>query len=193
VAALATPAAPARITRRALRRRDGDPPARQQARPSPAAVAVAEEEDDELAMDPYIETERCTTCNECTNLNSEDVRLRREQAGVHQGPKAGTFRELVLAAEKCPAELIHPGTPLNPKEKDLAKWVERAPMTGIRSFVSDGRAVDRLPERRKRHNGQRSQRINGSTDTALNQSHMLNFLTSWATASARRSPAGQRS
>jgi pyruvate-ferredoxin/flavodoxin oxidoreductase len=40
--------------------------------------------------------------------------------------RAGTFAQLVQAAEKCPAELIHPGTPLNPKEKDLAKWIERA-------------------------------------------------------------------
>ena len=40
--------------------------------------------------------------------------------------KAGTFQQLVLAAERCPVSIIHPGTPLNPKEKDLAKWVERA-------------------------------------------------------------------
>jgi pyruvate-ferredoxin/flavodoxin oxidoreductase len=40
--------------------------------------------------------------------------------------KAGSFRELVMAAEKCPVAIIHPGTPLNPKEKDLAKWVKRA-------------------------------------------------------------------
>jgi pyruvate-ferredoxin/flavodoxin oxidoreductase len=40
--------------------------------------------------------------------------------------KAGTFRELVLAAEKCPVDIIHPGTPLNPKEKNLDKWLKRA-------------------------------------------------------------------
>jgi pyruvate-ferredoxin/flavodoxin oxidoreductase len=39
---------------------------------------------------------------------------------------AGTFKELVQAAEKCTAEIIHPGTPLNKKEKDLDKWIERA-------------------------------------------------------------------
>jgi pyruvate-ferredoxin/flavodoxin oxidoreductase len=33
---------------------------------------------------------------------------------------------LVQAAEKCPVEIIHPGTPLNPKEKGLEKWVKRA-------------------------------------------------------------------
>jgi len=40
--------------------------------------------------------------------------------------RAGSFRELVLAAEKCTARIIHPGTPLDPKEKDLEKWIERA-------------------------------------------------------------------
>jgi len=34
--------------------------------------------------------------------------------------------DLVMAAEKCPVSIIHPGTPLNPGEKDLAKWVKRA-------------------------------------------------------------------
>ena len=34
--------------------------------------------------------------------------------------------QLVQAAEKCPVAAIHPGTPLNPKEKDLDKWLKRA-------------------------------------------------------------------
>ncbi|HEX6069733.1 MAG TPA: 2-oxoacid:acceptor oxidoreductase family protein [Longimicrobiaceae bacterium] len=95
---------------------------------APAAsggVAVAEEED-ELGMEAYIDTERCTTCNECTNLNPKMFAYNENKQAYIKDPRAGTFRELVLAAEKCPAALIHPGTPLNPKEKDLAKWVERA-------------------------------------------------------------------
>ena len=40
--------------------------------------------------------------------------------------QAGTFQQLVLAAERCPVAAIHPGTPLNPREKDLPKWVKRA-------------------------------------------------------------------
>ena len=35
-----------------------------------AAAAVAVAEPDELAMDAFIESARCTTCNECTNLNN---------------------------------------------------------------------------------------------------------------------------
>ena len=34
-------------------------------------------------------------------------------------PLAGTFAQIVQAAERCPAGIIHPGDPLNPKEKDL--------------------------------------------------------------------------
>jgi pyruvate-ferredoxin/flavodoxin oxidoreductase len=40
--------------------------------------------------------------------------------------RAGTFQQLVVAAERCPVSIIHPGSPLNPKEKDIAKWVKRA-------------------------------------------------------------------
>ncbi len=39
---------------------------------------------------------------------------------------AGTFRQLVLAAEKCPVAIIHPGAPVNPDEPDLEKWMKRA-------------------------------------------------------------------
>jgi pyruvate-ferredoxin/flavodoxin oxidoreductase len=92
---------------------------------SAAAVAVAGE-DEELGMEPYIDTERCTTCNDCININGKLFAYNENKQAYIKDPRAGTFRELVMAAEKCPAEIIHPGTPLNPKEKDLAKWVERA-------------------------------------------------------------------
>jgi pyruvate-ferredoxin/flavodoxin oxidoreductase len=91
---------------------------------APAAAPVAD--DDDLAMDPYIETERCTTCNECTNLNGKLFAYNDNKQAYIKDPRAGTFAQMVQAAERCPAGLIHPGTPLNPKEKDLAKWIERA-------------------------------------------------------------------
>jgi pyruvate-ferredoxin/flavodoxin oxidoreductase len=91
---------------------------------SGAGVAVAD--DDDLVMEPYIEMERCTTCNECTNLNAKLFAYNENKQAYIKDARAGTFAQLVMAAEKCPAGLIHPGTPLNPKEKDLAKWIERA-------------------------------------------------------------------
>jgi pyruvate-ferredoxin/flavodoxin oxidoreductase len=139
----ATPLQPLRLDPAAVSALSGGSNGHPAAAPAPAAppqatasapaaavetggVAVAEEEDDDLAMEPYIDTDRCTTCNDCININGKLFAYDENKQAYIKDPKAGTFRELVLAAEKCPAELIHPGTPLNPKEKDLAKWVERA-------------------------------------------------------------------
>jgi pyruvate-ferredoxin/flavodoxin oxidoreductase len=89
-------------------------------------AAPAVEADGALAMEAYIETERCTTCNECTNLNGRMFAYNENKQAYIKDPKGGTFAQLVQAAERCPAAIIHPGTPLNPKEKDLEKWIKRA-------------------------------------------------------------------
>ncbi len=99
--------------------------------PAPATTVAepgvaVEEEEEALVMEPYIDSALCTTCDECTNLNKKMFMYNDKKQAYIKDPRAGTFRELVLAAEKCPVEIIHPGTPLNPKEKDLAKWVKRA-------------------------------------------------------------------
>ncbi len=91
-----------------------------------AASAEPEEEDDGLSMEPYIETARCTTCNECTNLNNRLFKYNDAKQAYIADAKAGTFKEIVMAAERCPAGIIHPGTPLNKGEKELDKWVKRA-------------------------------------------------------------------
>ncbi len=93
---------------------------------APTAVAEQEEEDEGLAMEPYIETARCTTCHECTNLNRKLFAYNEKKQAIIKDPRGGPFKDLVLAAEKCPVKIIHPGTPLNPKEKNLEKWVKRA-------------------------------------------------------------------
>ena len=92
-----------------------------------AAPAVKEDDDDDaLVMDPYIETARCTSCNECTNLNKKMFAYNESKQAYFKDPKAGTFAEIVQAAERCTAKIIHPGTPLNPRERDIEKWIERA-------------------------------------------------------------------
>jgi pyruvate-ferredoxin/flavodoxin oxidoreductase len=89
--------------------------------------AVAAEADDEgLALEPYIDTAMCTSCNECTNINSQMFAYDQNKQAYIKDARAGTFAQMVQAAEKCPAAIIHPGTPLNPREKDLEKWVKRA-------------------------------------------------------------------
>ncbi len=96
---------------------------------APAAVAApvaVEEEEEGLAMEPYIESARCTTCDECTKLNNKMFAYNEKKQAYIKDVRAGTFKQLVQAAEKCPVRIIHPGTPLNPKEKELDKWVKRA-------------------------------------------------------------------
>jgi pyruvate-ferredoxin/flavodoxin oxidoreductase len=104
------------------------PPAPAQPPTAPAAPAAkpAEEEDEELRMEPWIETARCTSCNECTDLNGKMFAYDENKQAYIRDPLAGTFAQLVQAAERCPAGIIHPGDPLNPKERDLEKWTERA-------------------------------------------------------------------
>ena len=98
------------------------PPAAANA-PAAATPAAA---DDAVHIDPYIDSERCTTCNECTNLNRKMFAYNADKQAYVKDPTAGTFAQLVMAAEKCPVGAIHPGTPLNPHEKDLEKWLKRS-------------------------------------------------------------------
>ena len=113
-AAVAAPPAPAEA-----------PPEAAEAAPAEAPPA-GEEEEEGLVMEPYIETPRCTSCNECININKKMFAYNESKQAYIKDPKAGTFAELVQAAERCTAKIIHPGTPLNPKERDLDKWIERA-------------------------------------------------------------------
>ena len=90
-------------------------------------IGATEVADDEpMLLDAYIDSIRCTTCNECTNLNNRMFAYNADKQAFVKDAKAGTFQQLVIASERCPVSIIHPGSPLNPKEKDLAKWVKRA-------------------------------------------------------------------
>ncbi|MDT8448455.1 MAG: ferredoxin [bacterium] len=75
---------------------------------------------------PWIDSAKCTSCDECTRINAKIFAYNDQKQAFIKDPKAGPFRDLVKAAEKCSASIIHPGSPLNPQEKDLAKWVARA-------------------------------------------------------------------
>ncbi|MBT8213300.1 MAG: ferredoxin, partial [Acidimicrobiia bacterium] len=91
------------------------------------APAVEEDEDEEaFGMEPWIETLRCTSCNECTNLNPRLFKYDDNKQAYIKDVHAGTFAQIVQAAERCPAGIIHPGDPVNPRERDLDKWIKRA-------------------------------------------------------------------
>lgn len=76
--------------------------------------------------DPYIETARCTSCNECVELNGKMFAYDENKQAYIADPDAGTFRELVEAAESCQVSIIHPGLPRNPKEPGLEDLIRRA-------------------------------------------------------------------
>jgi len=93
---------------------------------SPAAATAVADDDGPLALEAYIDSARCTSCNECINLNKKLFAYNATKQAEVKDASAGTFQQLVLAAERCPVSIIHPGSPLNAKEKDVEKWVKRA-------------------------------------------------------------------
>lgn len=101
----------------------------QPAAKSPAAEAAApaaEEAPPAASDDPWIETIRCTTCNECTQINDRMFAYNQDKRAYVADPDAGTFRELVEAAETCQVAIIHPGKPRNPDEPGLEELIARA-------------------------------------------------------------------
>ena len=98
---------------------------------APAAVATeapaAEEAAPERSPDEaYIETERCSTCNECTLLNNKMFAYNENKQAYIADINAGTYAQLVEAAESCQVSVIHPGKPKNPKEPGLEDLIKRA-------------------------------------------------------------------
>jgi ferredoxin len=90
------------------------------------AAAVEAEEPPRNPDEPYIETIRCSTCNECTQLNPRMFKYNENQQAYIAELKAGTYAQLVEAAESCQVSVIHPGKPWDPTEPGLEKLVERA-------------------------------------------------------------------
>lgn len=96
------------------------------AQAEPETVAEAPFEAGESSDEPYIETPRCTTCDECTNRNDRMFAYDDNKQAFISDPDAGTYRELVEAAEVCQVAIIHPGQPRNPDEPGLVELIERA-------------------------------------------------------------------
>ena len=88
--------------------------------------ADVDDGDDAMGNEPYIDTIRCTSCDDCLKINTDVFVYNDEQQAMINNPGSATYKQLVMAAELCPAECIHPGDPLNPKEKGLEKLLKRA-------------------------------------------------------------------
>jgi pyruvate-ferredoxin/flavodoxin oxidoreductase len=90
----------------------------------PAAAGPPEAVGDYLA--PWIDTPQCTSCDECTNLNSKIFAYNAEKKAYIKDPEGGPYKDIVKAAEKCTARVIHPGLPRDRGAKDIDKWIKRA-------------------------------------------------------------------
>ena len=96
---------------------------------APIAMVVAAEVDTASARSPdeaYIETTRCSTCNECTTINSRMFAYNANKQAYIADVTAGTYAQLVEAAESCQVSVIHPGKPRNPSEPGLDELLKRA-------------------------------------------------------------------
>ena len=74
----------------------------------------------------WIETPLCTACDECVEINPKMFAYNDQKKAIVIDPKAGSYKDVVRAAEKCTADCIHPGTPWNSSEKGIDKLIERA-------------------------------------------------------------------
>lgn len=96
---------------------------------APVAVAEAAPVEPEAERSPdeaYIETARCSTCNECVQFNNKMFAYDGNQQAYIADINAGTYAQLVEAAENCQVSIIHPGKPRNPNEPGLEELLKRA-------------------------------------------------------------------
>lgn len=101
---------------------------------APAETAEAEAEpeeveepEEELSFDePWLDTPACTTCDDCMGINKMMFAYNENKQAYFKDLDAGTFREIVEAAEACQVAVIHPGKPRNPNEPGLEELIERA-------------------------------------------------------------------
>lgn len=101
-------------------------PAVSAASASPAPAVAAEPEPERSPDEAYIETARCSTCNECTTINNKMFAYDGNKQAYIADISAGTYAQLVEAAESCQVSIIHPGKPRNPKEPGLEELLKRA-------------------------------------------------------------------
>ncbi len=74
----------------------------------------------------WVDTPECTACDECMNINPKIFAYDANKKAVVINAKGGSFLDIVKAAEKCTASIIHPGTPWNMSEANLDKLKLRA-------------------------------------------------------------------
>ncbi|MDR1936232.1 MAG: ferredoxin, partial [Candidatus Accumulibacter sp.] len=93
---------------------------------TPPAGATAESEPEKTSDEAYIETPRCASCNECIQVNGKMFAYDDNKQAYIKDINAGTYAQIVEAAENCQVAIIHPGKPRNAGEPGLDELVKRA-------------------------------------------------------------------
>jgi len=88
-----------------------------------AAPAAGPAGGDGLA--PWVDSAECTECDECINLAPGIFAYGPDHKAMIKDPQGGPYSQLVKAAERCPARVIHPGLPRDRSEKGIDKWIRR--------------------------------------------------------------------
>ncbi len=91
-----------------------------------AAPEPEPEPEDEGFSDPWIDAAMCTSCNDCINLNPQMFVYNENKQATIGDLKAGTYAQMVQAAEKCASRCIHPGKPWDSSEPGLDELIKRA-------------------------------------------------------------------
>lgn len=126
VAALLQQQAPAIMTTVTQAPRTSQAPSEAPAPEAAGPVAATEDASDNGYLAPWIDVEGCTTCDECTNLNSKIFAYNDKKKAYIKDPKGGSYKDIVRAAEKCTAKVIHPGYPEDRSVKGIGKLIKRA-------------------------------------------------------------------
>ncbi len=82
--------------------------------------------DDGSYVAPWIDSEKCSTCEECVKINAAMFAYNEKKKAYIKDPHAGPYKHLVRAAEKCTEKIIHPGYPADRTEKGIEKLIEKA-------------------------------------------------------------------
>jgi len=74
---------------------------------------------------PWIETEDCTSCDECIQINSNIFEYNADKKALIKDGSNGPYKDIVKAAERCTARVIHPGLPRDRNQKGVEKLIAR--------------------------------------------------------------------
>ncbi len=93
---------------------------------APATPAPTGGDEQGEYMPPWIETESCSACDECTAINPGIFAYNSAGKAEIKNPEGGPYSDLVKAAERCKEGIIHPGLPRDAGDPALQRWIQRA-------------------------------------------------------------------